>query len=38
MVLLDNEQIIASNKRTFSIGKYAFKIYNYNVYCGVFLY
>jgi hypothetical protein len=24
MVLLDNVQIVASNKRTFSIGKYAF--------------
>jgi hypothetical protein len=26
MVLLDNVQIVASNKRTFSIGKYAFNI------------
>jgi hypothetical protein len=26
MVLLDNVQIVASNKRTFSIGKYAFNV------------
>jgi hypothetical protein len=26
MVLLDNIQIVASNKHTFSIGKYVFKL------------
>jgi hypothetical protein len=36
MVLLDNVQIVASNKRTFSIGKYAFKEKK-NLYCFIFI-